>query len=98
MQDVAKQHRVERLIRQGKSPAVGAQIFDLCVSSLGYIESDHCRAEQCRQVMRDETIAAAHVEHARAMRQHARHFQRHVVSLAHLMAAALSASASLYAL
>src|SRR5438067_947197 len=98
MQDVAEQHRVERLIRQGKSPAVVAQIFDLCVSSLGYIEADYCRAEQCRQVMRGETVAAAHVERARPAWQHARHFQRHVVSLAHLMAAALSAPASLYAL
>src|SRR5438270_13653753 len=98
MQDVAKQHRVERLIRQGKSPAAVAQIFDLCVSSLGYIESDHFRAEQRRQVMRDKTIAAAHVQHARPAWQHARHFQRHVVSLDHLLAAALSAPASLYAL
>lgn len=86
MQHVAKQHRIEALIAHGKMPAIVRQVVDAsgCVSA--DVETDYSRTEHALQVMGDETVAAADVEHVRARWQHPGDFERHVISAAHLAA------------
>ena len=86
MQHVTEQHRVEALVQQRKMPAIVRQIVDASRGIATYIESDYSRAEHALQVMRDEAVATADVEHASARRQDLRDFKRHVISTADLAA------------
>lgn len=87
MQHITKQHRVEGLVHNRKVPAVVRQIVDASGCAATYIESDYGRTEHALQVMRDETVATAYIEHAGAWRQHLRDFERHVVSATNLATA-----------
>ena len=52
-------------------------------ASLAYVDSDYVCSEQRRQVMCNETVAAAHIKHARIGGEHACDLKRHVVSTAY---------------
>src|ERR1044072_1144276 len=84
MQYVAKQRCVHLSSFNGKVSAVELPVvnrrFGLCVQ----VNSNHLRSKQGRQVVRDETVAAANIEDTRVNGNVARDLQRHVVSAAHL--------------
>src|SRR5690348_4490263 len=67
--------------------AVVREILDWRGSSLANIEADNRFAKQAAKVVSDEAVAATDVEHVGPRRQHARHFQRHIVRAPHLAAA-----------
>src|ERR1043166_153539 len=86
MQHVTKQHRVEALVHNRKVPAIVRQVVNASRCIATYIQSHYSRAEHALQMMRDETVATADVEHSRARRQHLRDFARHVISTCGLAA------------
>src|SRR5882672_682850 len=63
--------------------AVKLSILDRRFGSRLHIDTNHVRAEHCREVMSDEAVAAANVEYARIDRNHRRDLQRHVIGPAH---------------
>jgi hypothetical protein len=82
VQHVAEQHGVERAFGRGEVRAVEGFVLDGRVGAPPHVNPGDARAEHAREVVRDEAAAAAHVEHARAARQHARNLQSHVVRAA----------------
>ncbi len=80
MQDIAKSHCVERIIRHGKLAAIVTLIVDGRFSPASQISPDHARAEHRAQVMRNEPAAATDVKHFSAAWYYSGDLQRHVVS------------------
>jgi hypothetical protein len=79
MEHVTKQHRVETLIAHGKMPAIVRQILNVRGRAVADVDPDHGFADEAAQMMRDETVAAADVEHVGPRRQYTRYFERHIV-------------------
>src|SRR5258706_13838853 len=82
VQDVTKQHRVERLIRRRKTRSIIATIIDRRFSAIAQVDAQRPCAEHPAEMMGDKTIAAANVQDLRSMRYRARDFQSHVISAA----------------
>ncbi|HEX5885281.1 MAG TPA: hypothetical protein VFY67_12140 [Pyrinomonadaceae bacterium] len=80
MQNVAKQHGIEALVFDGKVPAVVGKVIDTSIGAVADVQTDHRFAEHALEMVRDETVAAADVEHVRTWRKHSGDFKRHVVS------------------
>jgi len=98
MQYVAEQDRIEALVRDLKVLAVVTQVFDRRGGTFRQIYSYHWHAEHGGQVVRYESIAAAHVQHARSDGYKTRHFKRHVVGAANGTPATLAPPATMQAL
>ena len=79
MQHITEQYGIKTLVLDRKMPPIVRKIIDARGSAAADVETNHCRAEHALQVVRDEAIATADVEHVGAWRQHAGHFERHVV-------------------
>ena len=86
MQHVAEQHSVEALVFDWKMATIVREIIDARGGVVADVESNHCGPQQSLQMMRDEAIAAADVEHVRSRRQHTGDFKRHVICSTHLAA------------
>jgi hypothetical protein len=80
VQNVAEQDGIEALVFDGKVPAVVGKVIDVSGSAVADVQSDHCSTEHALEMVRDETIAAADVEHVGTWWKHFGDFQRHVVS------------------
>jgi len=80
MQNVAEQHCIEALVFYGKVPAVVRKVIDAGGGAVADVQSNHRCAEHALEMVRDETVAAANVEHVRMRREHFGDFKRHVVS------------------
>jgi len=79
MQHVAKQHRIEALVLNGKMPAVVRQVINESRGAWPHVQTDDSCTKHRSQMMCDEAVAAADVENVRVRRQHACDFERHVV-------------------
>jgi hypothetical protein len=86
MQDIAEQDRVEALVLQREMTAIVGQIIDASAGAVADVQTNHSRSQQPAEMMRDETVTTADVEHPGSPRQRTRHFQRHVVGATHFAA------------
>ena len=98
MQYVAEQNRIEALVRDRKVLAVVTQVFDRRGGAFRQVYSYHWHTEHGGQVVRYESIAAAHVQHARSGGYKTRHFKRHVVGAAYGTPATLAPPATMQAM
>ena len=80
MKDITKQDGIERLVLNRKMAAVVWKVIDARGSAVANVQTDHGGSKHSLQVMCDEAIAAADVEHGHSGRQHAGNFKRHVIS------------------
>ena len=94
MQNVAEQHRIEALVFDGKVPAIVGKVIDASGGAVRDVQSNHRGAEHALEVVRDETVTAADVEHVRVWRQHFGDFERHVVSSSDLATSSHSLEAT----
>jgi hypothetical protein len=94
MQNIAEQHCVEALVFDRKMPAVVRKVVDASGGAVADVQADHRAAEHALKMVRDETVAAAHVENVGIRRQHSGDFKRHVVSSSDLAASAHSLEAT----
>jgi hypothetical protein len=90
MQNVAESHRTKRFIRCRKTGTIVLPIIDCRLSAASQINPDNASAEHRAQMMRDEAVATADVEHFGAARYHTRYFQSHVISAADFASAPLA--------
>jgi hypothetical protein len=97
MQHVAEQDRIEALVRDRKALAVVTEVFYRRGGAFRQIYSQDWHAEHGGQVVCYESVAAAHVEHARGRGYKTRHFERHVVGAAHGATATLAPPATMQA-
>ncbi len=95
MQNITEQHRIETLVLDREMPSVIRKIIDPRGSAASNIQTNHCRPQHALQVVCDEAITTTHVEDVRPRRQHAGHFQRHVVCSPDLAASAHALEAAL---
>jgi len=86
MQNVTEQHRIEALVSHRKMTPIVRQVVDTSGGVTADIQSHYSCAEHALQMMRDETVAAADVEHTRPRWQHLCYFEGHVVSAPDLTA------------
>ena len=98
MQYVTEQDRIEALVRDRKVLAVVTQVFDRRGGAFRQVYSYHWHTEHGGQVVRYESIAAAHVQHARSGGYKTRHFKRHVVGAAYGTPATLAPPATMQAM
>src|SRR5258706_7991696 len=82
VQDVTKEHRVERLIRRRKTRSIIATIIDRRFSAVAQVDAQRPCAEHPAEMMRDKTIATANIQDLRSLRHSARDFQGHVIRAA----------------
>ena len=79
MQHITEQYRIETLVLDRKVPAIVRQIINASGGVAGDVQANHGRAEHASQMMRDEAVATADVEHVGPRRQYAGNFERHVI-------------------
>jgi hypothetical protein len=94
---VTEQCCVYGAVRDRKVFTVELSIINRRFGSCTQIDPDDGGSDRGRQVMGDEAVAATHIEYTRIGRNHARDFERHVISTANLATPALATPAPLNA-
>jgi len=87
MENVTEQDGVKALISNRKMAAIIGKVIDASGGAVADVQPDHPCAEHALQMMRDEAITAADVEHSRPRRQYAGYFERHVICSTNFTAA-----------
>jgi hypothetical protein len=83
------------LVRYRKLFAVELPVVNSGLGPGIEVNPDRFGVKHCRQMVRDEAVAATNVKEARFVRKHARDFERHVVSAADLATASFTSPPAL---
>ncbi|HXT63957.1 MAG TPA: hypothetical protein VN696_13045 [Pyrinomonadaceae bacterium] len=97
MQHVTKQDCIRRIVSERDARAVITSIINRRWRRLHHIDADYILTEYCRQMMRNEAVAAANIQHFMTTWNDPRNLQRHVVSPSDFAPSAFAQPTTLHA-